>query len=93
MPWSARFDEPIISPDGRTLTTLRDAANYITGLPKADHAAAEWQAAVGVLLLVAEKDDPTMMARIGMLQALDRHSAKLTPAPRRKRAKVYRVVR
>jgi hypothetical protein len=38
MPWSARFDEPITLPDGRTLKTLRDAANYITALPKAEHA-------------------------------------------------------
>jgi len=36
MPWSARFDEPIILRDGRKLPTLRDAATYITGLPKAE---------------------------------------------------------
>jgi hypothetical protein len=93
MPWSARFDEPIILADGRKLTTLRDAANYITGLPKAEHAAAEWQTAMEVLPLVAEKNGPTMMARIGMMRALHRIGAKVVPAPRQKRAKAFRIVR
>ena len=42
MPWSARFVDPIILPDGRKLKTLRDAATYITGLPKAVRDAADW---------------------------------------------------
>jgi hypothetical protein len=25
MPWSARFDDPIVLPDGRKLVTLKDA--------------------------------------------------------------------
>ena len=32
-------------PDGRALVTLRDAATYITELPKEESAAPEWQAA------------------------------------------------
>ena len=88
MPWSAWFVDPIILPDGRKLKTLRDAATYITGLLKAEHDAAEWQIAMKTLLLVAERDEPEMMARIGMMQALNRHSAKADPAPRRKRAKL-----
>jgi hypothetical protein len=43
--WSRAFDEPISLPKGKTLTTLRDAALYITELPKAEHDAIEWQAA------------------------------------------------
>ena len=93
MPWSARFVDPIILPDGRKLLTLRDAATYITELPKAEHDAAEWQTAMETLLLVAERDGPEMMARIGMMRALNRHSAKATPAPRQKRAKTCRVIR
>jgi hypothetical protein len=88
-----RFADPIILPDGRKLTTLRDAATYITGLPKAEHDSDEWQTAIATLLLVAEHDGPTMMAHIGMIRALNRHRAKATPAPRRKRAKAYRIVR
>jgi hypothetical protein len=52
---------------GRKLATLRDAALYIT---KAEHDAAEWQAAMEALLLVAEHDGPTMFARIGVTRAL-----------------------
>jgi hypothetical protein len=34
MAWFKRFVDPIVVPDGRTLLTLRDAADYITALPK-----------------------------------------------------------
>jgi hypothetical protein len=54
------------------LVTLRDAAQYITKLPKAEHDAEEWQAAMQVLLLVAEHDGPTMFARVGIMRALNR---------------------
>ena len=53
MPWSARFFDPVILPDGRKLQTLRDAATYITKLLKAEHDADEWQTAMETLLLVA----------------------------------------
>ena len=53
--------------------TLRDAADYIMKLPKAEQDLEEWQAAVEALLLVVELNGPTMMARIGMLRALNRH--------------------
>ena len=44
---------------------MRDAALYITELPKAEHDAAEWQAAMEALLLVAESG--------GVMRALNRH--------------------
>jgi hypothetical protein len=72
---------------------LHDAARYITKLPKAEHDAPEWQAAMEVLLLVAEHDGPTMMARIGVMRALHRHQPKAACAPRRKRAKTFRIIR
>jgi hypothetical protein len=65
MAWFKRLYDPIILPDGRTLLTLRDAAEYITALPKAKHDAEAWQTAMEVLLLVAERGGPEMMARIG----------------------------
>ena len=68
-----KFDEPIPLPKGKPLITLRDAANYITKLPKAEHEAEEWQAAMQALLLVAEQNGPTMFARIGVMRALNRH--------------------
>ena len=60
-------------PNGRELITLKDAGNYITKLPKAEHDAPEWQAAMEALILVAEKDGPTMLARIGVMRALNRY--------------------
>jgi hypothetical protein len=35
--WHRTFDDPIPLPDGGKLLTLRDAANYITKLPKREH--------------------------------------------------------
>jgi len=52
------------------LVTLRDAALYLTKLPKAEHDAEKWLAAMEALLLVAESDGPTMLARIGVCERL-----------------------
>ena len=71
MSWSRAFDEPIPLSRGRQLVTLKDAANYIQKLPKAEQDLEEWQTAVETLLLVVELNGPTMMARIGMLRALN----------------------
>jgi hypothetical protein len=60
-------------PRGRQLVTLKDAGNYITKLPKADQQIEEWQDAVEVLLLVVKSNGPTMLARIGVMRALNRH--------------------
>jgi hypothetical protein len=54
------------------MVTLKDAGTYITKLPKAEHAAAEWQAAMEALILVATAGGPTMFARIGIMRALNR---------------------
>jgi hypothetical protein len=51
----------------------RDAAIFITKLPKAEHDAEPWQAAMEVLLLVEEHGGPTMLARIGVMRVLNRH--------------------
>jgi hypothetical protein len=68
LPWSTPFEDPIPLPGGRTLVTLKDAADYITKLPKKESALPEWQTAIEVLLLVS-RGGPTMMARIGVLKA------------------------
>jgi hypothetical protein len=78
-------------PGRKPLVTLRDAALYIAKLPKTEHDTDEWRAAMEALLLVAERNGPTMLARIGMMRALNRH-AREAQAPR-KRAKAYRIVR
>jgi hypothetical protein len=69
--WLRPFEDPIPLPRGRQLVTLQDAATYITKLPKAEHDTEEWRAAMQALLLVAEHGGPTMLARIGVMRALN----------------------
>jgi hypothetical protein len=66
-------DGPIALLDGRQLVTPRDAGTHITKLPKAEHEAPEWLAAMEALILVATLGGPTMFARIGVMRALNRH--------------------
>jgi len=70
--WQRKFEDPISPPGGRKLVTLRDAADYITSLPKKESDLPEWQTAIEVLMLVS-RSGPTMMARIGVMKALNRH--------------------
>jgi hypothetical protein len=70
--WKRSFDDPIPLPRGRQLVTLEDAGNYVMKLPKVEHEAAEWQAAMEALILVATSGGPTMFARICMMRALNR---------------------
>jgi len=55
------------------LWTPEDAGRYVTRLSKVEHEAAEWQAAMEALILVATSGGPTMFARIGVMRALNRH--------------------
>jgi hypothetical protein len=79
--WDQRFFDPIILAGRKPLVTLRDAAQYITKLPQAEHDAEEWQAAMPALLLVAEHEGPTMFAPIGVMKALNRgHVREFNPS-------------
>jgi hypothetical protein len=91
--WYQGFFDPIILPGRKPLVTLRDAAHYIMSLPEAEQQAPEWQAAIEVLMLIGENGGDPMMAHIGIMRALHRHQPKSASAPRRKRAKAYRIVR
>ena len=91
MPWSRPFEDPIPA-KGKTILTLKDAADYIRRLPKAEHETPHWQAATEALIMAAEDRGPLLHADIGMRRALNIGK----PAPtetRRKRAKKYRIVR
>jgi hypothetical protein len=72
VPWSTSFEDPIVLPNGRQLLTLKDAADYITKLPKKESDLPEWQAAIEALML-CRRGGHTMMARIGVMRALNRH--------------------
>jgi len=68
--WQRKFEDPIPLPKGRQLVTFKDAADHIMKLKESD--LPEWQTAIEVLMLVA-RSGPTMMARIGVMKALNRH--------------------
>ena len=48
----------------------RCRTTFIAKLPKAEHDAPEWQAAMEALLLVADLGGPTMFAQIGVIGRL-----------------------
>ena len=67
MTWSARFEDPVSG-----LTSLRDAATYIEGLPKAEQNQPHWQTAIEMLIKAAEGSPAwMMMASIAMLRAIN----------------------
>ena len=70
--WQRRFEDPLLLPDGRSLHTLRDAADYITDLPKEQSDLAPWQVAIEALVLAA-RSGPAMLARIAFMKALNRN--------------------
>jgi hypothetical protein len=92
MAWSQKFFDPIAVSRGRPLVTLRDAGRYIAGLPAAQQRQAHWQTAAELLLLVAERGGDTMMARIAVMRAINHGRPAPAAEPRRKRARVFKVV-
>src|SRR5450432_488615 len=81
--WKRSFDDPIPLPDGRQFVTLKDAADYIVKLPKAEQDLPEWQAATEALLMAAEDRGPLTHARIGMLRALNRNVERVFDSSRK----------
>ena len=71
--WSKPFEDPILLPNGRKLVTLKNAADYVMKLPKAEQKHEKWQTAVEVLIMAAEGRGPLMHDRIGVMQALNRN--------------------
>jgi hypothetical protein len=62
----------LASPERRRKIRHLTPAHYIAALPKAEHAAPEWQAAIEALILVVDLGGPTMFARIGVMRAFNR---------------------
>jgi hypothetical protein len=90
--WSRRFDSPVPVQSRAPLRTLKDAAQFILALPKAEQQGTAWQVAAEVLKMTAEKGGPTMMARIGMMKALHHREPEAAQMPRRKRVKSFRII-
>jgi hypothetical protein len=59
-------------PKGRQPVTPKDAATYIIKLPKSEHTAPEWQAAMEALDPGGDARRLTMFASIGVMRALNR---------------------
>ena len=92
--WSRRFVDPIfVQNRQQPLRTLRDAAQFITTLPKAEQDTPQWQTAAEMLLLVAERGGDPMFARMAMMKALHHRDPHAAMKPRRKRVKTYKTVR
>jgi hypothetical protein len=71
--WERPFDDPI-KVGACELVTLRDAGEYIAALPKKEHDAPEWRAAMEALIFVAEEGGATILAWVGIMRALNRKS-------------------
>ena len=67
MPWSARFDDPIPIPGRKP---LRDVAKFLMCMPPRERIQPYWLDAIEALVLVVERNGPTMFARIGIMRAL-----------------------
>jgi hypothetical protein len=63
--------------------TLRDAGDYITTLPKAGQDIEEWQTAIGCPIGAAGGRDFLMLARVGVMRAINRHVERVFAAPRK----------
>src|SRR5258708_6848564 len=73
MAWSDRFEEPLVCPDGTKLVTLRQAAQFILNLPRAEHESREWRTAMRILIESADHGRPITFARFAMMKALYPH--------------------
>lgn len=90
MSWLREFESQI-AVDGRNLSTLRDAGEYIAALPAKISAQPHWQTAVRELLISAERGGIILLAEWAVRNALH-HGSEPLPEHRRKRARAYRVV-
>jgi hypothetical protein len=56
--WLREFEDPIPLPSGHETNSLRDAGEYIAGLPRQQQDQARWQTAAEMLLMAAEGRGP-----------------------------------
>jgi hypothetical protein len=74
MSWRRRFDKPIVLPGGGRLFTLKQAIAWLAKeIPQSEHKMKEVQTAAHCLTEAAENGGPMQFARMGMMQAINRH--------------------
>ena len=91
--WERPFDQPVPLPSGPPARTLRDAANFIRQLPKAERETAEWRLAIQMLIDASEGCGPMLFAKLGIERAAYRNLAGTfnpTNEPHRRRRKLAR---
>jgi hypothetical protein len=82
--WLTRFDEPIVMDDGTTLTTLRDAIQYLARtVPKAEQNNEKVLTASDHLARSAEHGYPLFFARAATLQAIHRSEKRVFNSDRK----------
>ena len=81
MSWDRPFPQPVPLPNGPPAQNLRDAADYIRTLPQAERDCQEWQLAVQMLIDAAEDRGPMLIARMGMVSALEAHIGRTLDPP------------
>lgn len=68
--WNRFFKSPVMTPEGKSLDTLRAAADYIHTLPKSECEKVQWQVATACLIAAAKGCGLMLHARASMLQAM-----------------------
>jgi hypothetical protein len=77
--WDLKFNGPVQVPGKRKqLVTLRDAALYVTKLPKSEREAEHWRPAAILLKLVGENGGCMLLARMSVVNGLRKG---ITPEP------------
>ena len=76
--WQRKFDDPIETPDGTRLKTLREAVAYLAKtVPKAERDMPAVTTAAEMLTYAAEREITwVFMARMAALQAIHRHEVR-----------------
>jgi hypothetical protein len=76
--WQRKFDDPIETPDGKRLHTLREAVAYLAKtVPKAERDLPAVTTAAEMLTYAAERGIAWMfLARMAVLKALHRHEVR-----------------
>jgi hypothetical protein len=88
-----KFFDPIELPGRKPLVTLRDAAAYINEIAQGETRCPRMADSHRMPDVVGSHGGDTMLPHIAMMKALRRVVVVAAPAPRRKRAKGYKVVR
>lgn len=81
MSWELKFYEPIPLPRRKPLLTLRDAAVYITSLPRDERSAEHWRPAATLLRLIGENGGCVVFARLAVTYGLRKGVQDPPPEP------------